>query len=118
MARQMTVEKNAVFSEYKYERPYTSSVNKYLKLPRFSVRWMCQSGLTDRISVNGGTLTAVSAKLITKAKAKGMRKKTIRNSSGGKMMSHLPRRFSQWPPIARGAIGAGMSSATPCVMKP
>ena len=70
------------------------------------------------MSVNGGTLTAVSAKLISNAKPNGMRKKIIRNSSGGKMMSHLPRRFSQSPPIARAAIGAGMSSAMPCVMKP
>src|SRR5271170_1653226 len=109
MARQMTVEKNAVFSEYKYERPYTSSVNRYLKLPRFSVRWMCQSGLTDRISVNGGTRTAVSAKLMTNANPKGMRKKINRKSSGGKIMSHFPWRFSQSPRGARGEADAEVS---------
>jgi hypothetical protein len=58
---------------------------------------MCQSGLMDRISVNGGTRTAVSAKLIIRANAKGMRKKTSRYSIGGKMMSHLPLRFSHSP---------------------
>src|SRR5271170_1619118 len=94
MARQTMVEKNAVFSEYKYESPYTSSVNKYLKLPRFSVRWMCQSGLTDRMSVNGGTRTAVSAKLMTKANPKGMKKNISRNSRGGKIRSHFPWRSS------------------------
>ena len=54
---------------------------------------MCQSGLIDRMSVNGGTRTAVSAKLIFSANANGMRKNTSRNSSGGRMMSHLPWRF-------------------------
>src|SRR5277367_2414910 len=109
MARQTMVEKNAVFSEYKYESPYTSSVNKYLKLPRFKVRWMCQSGLTDRMSVNGGTRTAVSAKLMPRANPNGMRKKTNRKSSGGRMMSHLPCRFSH---AARGARGSGFTRSS------
>jgi hypothetical protein len=43
---------------------------------------MCQSGLTDRISVKGGIRTAVSAKLILKANPNGMRKKTDRKSRG------------------------------------
>src|ERR1700692_3366806 len=94
-----------------YERPYISSLNRYLKLPTLSVRWMCQSGLTDRISVKGGTRTAVSAKLILKAKPKGMRKKTTRKSSGGKIMSHFARRFSHSPRGKR--AGARKSSRPP-----
>jgi len=49
------------------------------------------------VSVANGTLTAVSAKLMTKANANGMRKKTRRNSNGGRMISHLPWRFSHSP---------------------
>jgi hypothetical protein len=41
-------------------------------------------------SVNGGTLGALSAKLILKAKANGMRKNTSRKRSGGRMMSQRP----------------------------
>ena len=74
---------------------------------------MCQSGLMVRMSVNGGTRTAVSAKLIFRANAKGMRKNTRRYSMGGPMISHLPYRASQ-PPVrefsdavlARGSCGS------------
>jgi hypothetical protein len=53
---------------------------------------MCQSALLDRMSVKGGTRTAVSAKLMLRANPKGMRKKTSRNNSGGRIMSHFPQR--------------------------
>ena len=71
----------------------------------------CQSAPTEMMSVNGGILTAVSAKLMTRANAKGMRKKTSRNSSGGRMMSHLPWRLSHSP--VRGPRSASIMRATP-----
>jgi hypothetical protein len=86
-------------------------VNKYLKLPKFNVAWMCQSGEIDTMSVKGGTRTAVSAKLILSANANGMRKNTSKNSSGGRMMSHLPCRFSQFlrPWASRDSVPANVT---------
>jgi hypothetical protein len=54
--------------------------------------------------VKGGTRTAVSAKLIPKANPNGMRKKTNRKSSGGKIMSHFPWRSSHSRRAARGGV--------------
>ena len=49
----------------------------------------------DRISLKGGTRTAVSAKLILSAKANGIRKNINKYNNGGRMMNHLPLRCSQ-----------------------
>src|SRR5215472_11597250 len=74
-----------------YATAYTSSVSRYLKFRRLTRNVTWPSGLTVSRFVNGGTCTALSAKLILKAKANGMRKNTARYRSGGRMMSQRPR---------------------------
>jgi hypothetical protein len=74
--------------------PYTSSVSRYLKFARLTATWMWPSAVCVKMSVKGGTRGAVSARLILKANANGIRKKTVRNSSGGRMMSQRPGRSS------------------------
>jgi hypothetical protein len=53
---------------------------------------------------------------MTSANPNGMKKNTNRNSMGGKMMSHLPRRFSHSPREARAVTCAGVSPDIVAVM--
>lgn len=87
-------------------------MKRYLKLPRFNVRRTCQSGPTDRMSVKGGTRTAVSAKLITSENANGTRKKTKRYRSGGTMISHSACRLIRSPYALRSEADALCPSRT------